>query len=55
MGTAVAHVGILSERRDILARRTKRLLNSIRKKEDISWNLLALHTPLKNWKGPVPA
>ena len=37
------------------AGRTKRLLNSFRKKEDIPWNLLALRTPLRNWKEPVPA
>ncbi len=37
------------------AGRTKRLLNSFRKKEDIPWNLLALRTPLRNWKEPAPA
>src|SRR5258708_27357940 len=37
------------------AGRTKHLLNSIKKKEDIPWNLLALRTPLRNWKEPAPA
>ncbi len=45
--------GILNESRGTLAGRTKRLLNSIKKKEDIPWNLLALRTPLRNWKEPV--
>jgi hypothetical protein len=40
--------GILNESRGTPAGRTKLLLNSIRKKEDIQWNLLALHTPLRN-------
>ena len=48
--------GILKESRGTLAGRTKRLLNSInKKKEDIPWNLLALRTPLRNWKEPAPA
>lgn len=32
---------------------TRRLFTSIRKKEDISWNLLASHTRLRNWREPA--
>jgi hypothetical protein len=40
--------GILNESRGMLASRTKLLLNAEGKKEDISWNFLALLTPLRN-------
>ncbi len=53
METAEAHVG--HPEKAEAAGRTKLWLNSIRKKEDISWNLLALRTPLRNWSRPAPA
>ena len=57
METAEAHVEHpeCKQRHADRARLTKRLLNLFRKKEDIPWNLLALRTPLRNWKEPVPA
>jgi hypothetical protein len=54
MGTAKANVGILNGSRSKLAWRTKLLLNTEGKKEDILWNFLALHTPLRNSKEPAP-
>ena len=58
METAEAHVEH-PERKQMhteRAGRMKRLLNLFRKKkEDISWNLLTLRRPLRNWSRPAPA